>query len=77
MASIRYYRTEAGRCRELADNSPDADMAQRWRGLASDYEKLADALEASSAVMPGQRMTVQAQPMQQQQSKTPTPEDKT
>jgi len=52
-------------------------MAKRWRSLAADYEKLADALEASSAVMPVPRMAVQAQPMQQQQSKTETPEDKT
>ena len=33
--------------------------------------------KASSAVMPVQRMAVQAQPMQQQQSKTEPPEDKT
>ena len=45
MASMSYYRTEAERFRELADHSPDADMAKRWRNLAADYEKLADALE--------------------------------
>jgi hypothetical protein len=69
MASVSYYRVEAERCRELAAHSPDVDMATRWRSLAADYEKLADALEASSVVMPSHGKTVQPQPMQQQQSK--------
>jgi len=69
MASASYYRTEAARCRELAAQSPDADMAKRWRSLAADYDTLAEALEASPAMpMPGAPM--QPQPMQQQQAKT-------
>lgn len=76
MASVSYYRIEAERCRALAAHSPDSDMAKRWRSLAADYEKLADALEASHEIMPVQRMTMQQQPMQQQQSKT-EPKDET
>jgi uncharacterized membrane-anchored protein YhcB (DUF1043 family) len=76
MSSVSYYRKEAERCRELADHSPDADIARRWSALAADYDKLADALAASSAtLMPLSRGTMQRQPMQQQQSKT-EPEDK-
>ena len=44
-------------------------MATRWRALAADYDKLADALEASPEMTMGQRPAMHAQPMQQQQSK--------
>ena len=70
MVSVTYYRKEAERCRELAATSPNSDMATRWRALAADYDKLADALEASPEMMTGQRSAMHAQPMQQQQSKT-------
>ena len=73
MASVSYYRKEAERCRELAASSPDSDMGRRWRSLATDYEKLADALEATPAPM---HLPMQQQPMQQQQSKA-EPDDKT
>jgi hypothetical protein len=47
-------------------------MAKRWGKLADDYEKLAEAFRET---IPGQRTTMQQQPMQQQQSKT-APDDK-
>jgi hypothetical protein len=75
MSSATYYRNEAARCRELAAHSPLADMANRWRALASDYEKLAGAIEQGGERMPAPRVTMQQQ-QQQQQSQT-DPEDKT
>ena len=75
MASVSYYRTEAERCRALAAHSPDPNLAERWRALAADYQKLADALEKHE-IMPMRRVPMQQQPMQQQQAKT-EPEDKT
>ena len=69
MSTATYYRNEAARCRELAAHSPIADMASRWRALAADYDKLADALD-SSGTMPPERASMQQQPMQQQQSKS-------
>jgi hypothetical protein len=74
MASARYYRVEAARCRELAAQSPDADMAKRWRSLAADYDTLAEALEASPE-LPAQSAPMQQQPMQQQQVKTKNEDD--
>jgi hypothetical protein len=49
-------------------------MARRWRNLATHYEKLADALEATPA--PIMHLPMQQQPMQQQQSKTEPEDDK-
>ena len=70
MPSVGYYRNEAQRCRELAAQSPDPGMATRWRSLASDYDKLADALDVhSDAFIPSQHVPMQQQPMQQQQTK--------
>jgi len=65
MPSVSYYRTEAARCRELADHSPVPEMAKRWRALADDYDRLAEALEAQGTI-PAQRAPMQQQPMQQQ-----------
>jgi hypothetical protein len=78
MASVSYYRREAERCRKLATNTPNADMADRWRALAADYDKLAEVLEAQETMppQPPQRMSMQQQPMQQQQAKS-EPEDET
>lgn len=70
MVSMSHYLKEAERCRALAASSPDPDMARRWRTLAADYEKLAEALEPSQDAMPVARTTMHPQPMQQQQSKT-------
>jgi hypothetical protein len=69
MSSAVYYRKEAARCRELAAQSPLADMANRWRALAADYDMLADALDSSGVMAPA-RAPMQQQPMQQQQSKS-------
>jgi hypothetical protein len=76
MSNATYYRNEAARCRELAAHSPMADMANRWRALAADYDKLAGAIEQGGDLMAAQRVPMQRQPMQQQQAKT-EPEDKT
>jgi hypothetical protein len=68
MSSPAYYREEARRCRELAANTHDAAMAERWRIIAREYEQLADAMAGAPI-----RLHPNAgapQPMQQQQSKT-------
>jgi len=75
MPNLMYYRKEAARCRELADHSPDGEMARRWRALASDYDKLAEAMGAAHIRMP-QQASMQQQPMQQQQSKKTEPDGK-
>ena len=76
MVSVTHYRKEAERCRELAAHSPDPDLAKRWRSLAADYEKLADALETSGGAIAMQPAPMQHQPMQQQQSRTESDEKK-
>jgi hypothetical protein len=73
MVSSSYYRQEAQRCRDLAAGSPDAEAAKRWRAIAADYDKLAEALDARP--VPMQHVPMQQQPVQQQQSKTES-EDK-
>jgi hypothetical protein len=67
MVTSDYYRREAERCRSLAASSPDSEAAKRWRAIAADYDKLADAM--ADSVPQVQRVPMQ-QPMQQQQSKT-------
>ena len=69
MPTAEYYRSEAERCRKLAEESKDAQAAQRWRALARDYAALADALE-SALQPPVMHAPMQQQPVQQQQSKT-------
>ncbi len=76
MVSPNHYRREAERCRELAAQSPDSDMAKRWRTLAADYDKLAGALEPEGSATPVMRTAMQQQPMQQQQAKTEPDEKK-
>jgi hypothetical protein len=67
MVSADYYRQEARRCRELAAGSPDAEAAKRWRAIAADYEKLAEAMEHQT--LRNRSAPMQQQPMQQQQQK--------
>jgi hypothetical protein len=74
MSSPSYYRREAARCRELAASSPNSEMRDRWRLLATDYENLADALDTANIVSV-LHAPMQRQPMQQQQAKT-EPDDK-
>ena len=76
MVGIDHYRKEAERCRELAAATANSDMASRWRSLAADYEKLADALEETGGAVAMQRAPMQHQPMQQQQSRS-EPEENT
>ena len=57
------------RCRELAAGSGDPEAAKRWRSIAADYEKLAEAMEHQT--LPPQSVPMQ-QPMQQQQQKKKT-----
>ena len=42
-----YYREEARRCRVRAAREPDSGSRARWLQLASEYELLADDLDAS------------------------------
>jgi hypothetical protein len=46
MPSSEYYRREAQRGRDLAMNSLDLQAARRWRAIAADYDKLAEAFDA-------------------------------
>lgn len=69
MPDPKFYRSEARRCRELAANAQDANMAERWRSMAREYEMLAEALDAQSYVARPMPTEAQTQPMQQQQTK--------
>jgi hypothetical protein len=74
MTSADYYRAEAKRCRELAARAvAGSPMAGQWLRIATEYDTLAEALEAPG-FMAGSRMT--SQPMQQQQAKTKPEDDK-
>ena len=53
-----------------------ADMANRWRALAADYDKLAGAIEQGGDAMAAQRVPLQQQQQQQQQQSKTEPEDK-
>jgi len=73
MSTPGYYRREATRCCELAEKSPSSDMARRWREMASEYEKLAESIEAIPQVTrPGLHAPMQHQPLQQQQARQKT-----
>ena len=83
MVSTHYYRTEAERCRQLAEAAKDSELAKQWHKLARDYELLAESLAAHGAPpppivqhFPMQQQPRQQQPMQQQQSKTEPEDDK-
>ena len=70
MSTPAYYRGEAARCHELAEKSPGSDMARRWREMASEYEKLAESMEAIPRVtQPARHAPMQQQPLQQQQTR--------
>jgi hypothetical protein len=53
-----YYRGEAERCHQRADDARDPEAARRWRALARDYAARADAEQESSEAA--------SAPMQQQ-----------
>jgi hypothetical protein len=40
-AQATYYSDQAERCRQMADEMPDADMATKLREIAQTYESLA------------------------------------
>jgi len=70
MPSAEYYRIEAERCRQRADESKDSEAARRWRTLARDYAALADELEERSPPAPPvSHGPMQQQEIQQQQKK--------
>jgi hypothetical protein len=69
MVSPAYYRSEADRCRKLAEESTDPQAADRWRRLARDYSALADELDARPAPPAVMHAPMQQQPVQQQQGK--------
>ena len=76
MVSAGYYRSEAARCRRLAEESEDSEAAARWRALARDYNALADALEKDDAPPPPtMHAPMQQQQPQQQQAKAEPDED--
>jgi hypothetical protein len=45
MPSPTYYRREAERCRRLAHSSKGTEAEGRWRGMADDYDRLAQELD--------------------------------
>ena len=77
MVTPAYYRTEAARCRELAQGAKDPEIARQWRKMAQDYETLAESLEKVTVPLPPSaiHVSMQQQPVQQQQSKT-EPDDR-
>jgi hypothetical protein len=68
--SPTFYRTEAARCRALAQSTNDPIAAARWDRIASDYKNLANSLEDAPFFPPLVHVAIQQQPMEQQQSKT-------
>ena len=74
MSTSAYYLTEAARCRELATRAEGADAIRRWLQMAVEYEQLAESLafmpQAAHGAPEMQRMPMQQQEVQQQQSKT-------
>jgi len=75
MSDAEYYRAEASRFLQWAEKSADPRMASRWRRLAEDYSALAEHLEAKDTGRAALiRVSMQQQPVQQQQSKLGTDE---
>lgn len=73
MVSGVYYRKQAERCRQLAAQTTDVDVARHWRKLAQDYEVLAEALERDASLPPRSvHIPLQQQAVQQQQGKIGT-----
>lgn len=66
MPSAAYYRTEANRCRQLANSAQESALATRWRGIAREYDLLADAMDEQSYVA---RPVEKPQVQQMQQGK--------
>jgi hypothetical protein len=62
-----YYRRMAQRYRELAAGSPDLEMAEGWRAVADECDKLAEAMNTSPPE--SYRPSMQRQAMQQQRQK--------
>ena len=67
VAREAYYRRMAQRYRELAAGSPDLEMAEGWRAVADECDKLAEAMNAPPTE--SDRTSMQRQPTQQQQKK--------
>jgi hypothetical protein len=66
MSNASDYRAEAQRCRDLAAQSvAGSGMADPWRTLAAEYDKLADERDRPFR----SASQTQQQPMQQQQQK--------
>jgi N-dimethylarginine dimethylaminohydrolase len=74
MSTPAYYRDEAARCRELAAKSQDTDAIKRWLRMAAEYEQLAESMASAPHIIHGppavQRMPMQQQEIQQQQTKS-------
>jgi hypothetical protein len=67
MPSAEYYRKEAERFHQLANESNEPEAASRWRALARDYAARADELEERSPPA----LPVSRGPMQQQEVQQP------
>jgi hypothetical protein len=78
MSTSAYYLSEAARCRDLATKSEGADAIKRWLQMAVEYEQLADSMasvpQVARSAPETQRMPMQQQEFQQQQSKTESDE---
>jgi hypothetical protein len=60
MINGSHYREEARRCRVRAAREPDCASSARWQQLASEYELLADDLDASPpSAAPDRRVRLQ------------------
>ena len=66
-----YYRRMARRYRKLADGSSDLEMAEGWRAVANECDKLAEAMNASPE---SDGISMQRQPTQRRQRKKPQDE---
>ena len=72
MSNAGYYRSEAERCRKLAEASKDPEVARRRRALATDYNALADEIERVPHSLHLKRVeTQQRQPARRQPKATP------
>jgi hypothetical protein len=73
MSTPAYYRSEAARCRELATKSREANAIKRWLKMALEYEQLAECMASVPQAVRGvpdvQRVPMQQQEIQQQQSR--------
>ena len=70
MSDAAYYRDEARRFLDWAEQAADPVMARRWQNLADDYATLAEQLDAQdTGRTPLLQPRPQRQPIRQQHGK--------